>query len=669
MSRRDARLDPPSLSRHFEAPAGYLGHFGWIVGYSADEAFLNVAADRFTTYGQDQRAAQARVALALLVDPGAPGLDWVGIPGVARLHLQHVGEKPFRLLHVKFAILGFRHGQRRDAWHLRLLVCTGNWTRQTLEDSLDLAWSLDVASDALSAASDGCSQGCADLAAAADLLAFLRPLFDQRLLDASATGPADVAWLDDCLRACAALKAGRPRFFDNRRQSLLSQLSGLVSAAADGRGPRNYLAMGSGFYEAAGGDEAPRVPGEIVRTLQHAGLLTASADIDLYVNRLSCQAVAQAVTPLKRRGITVRPAIAPPAVYGALSARTLHAKFLFSANGRRNANRCRDAWVYLGSGNLTGPGWMVPMSPHAGNLEAGVVLAPGALPWIPEGAASSTAAVSQLLPVQWSEIVTDGTELDAGPPYEPPGQLHEAPPVAWFAWREGAGGHALQVPPADIARQRKTALEVLWPDGSARGADDDGGFAWPGERPRSVRCRWHASQGRDEADIPVIDEFGRIGAAPLRPVEVEEAWWLLADFPLPAEEEGEGPDVEGWGGPRGTGADAVGATTPSGYPIRQMMELVENIADKQTGIAAQDWRLWCRRLEQTLVRAKDSAPVAYFRMQRRDPLNPLSPLLHEAFRPDYAETGATEEGELYEQTLGRVALAWGVAHMQPMGDQ
>ena len=65
------------------------------------------------------------------------------------------------------------------------------------------------------------------------------------------------------------------------------------------------------------------------------------------------------------------------AVFGRHARRSLHAKFLFSARERSNSAACGGAWVYLGSGNLTGPGFASPMSAHGGNLEAGVVFAPG----------------------------------------------------------------------------------------------------------------------------------------------------------------------------------------------------------------------------------------------------------------------------------------------------
>ena len=82
-----------------------------------------------------------------------------------------------------------------------------------------------------------------------------------------------------------------------------------------------------------------------------------------------------------------------------------------------------------------------------------------------------------------------------------------------------------------------------------------------------------------------------------------------------------------------------------------MMELIENIAAKQTALARADWPAWCARLEQTLARIAGSPVVDYFRALG---LNPLSPLRGAAFRPDLAEADATREGEMYAAALARV---------------
>ena len=100
------------------------------------------------------------------------------------------------------------------------------------------------------------------------------------------------------------------------------------------------------------------------------------------------------------------------------------------------------------------------------------------------------------------------------------------------------------------------------------------------------------------------------------------------------------------------------------YPIRSMMKLLEQIADKQCALPCEDWPMWCHRLEQVLVRAADSKALAAFRELG---MNPLSALYVPAFRPPYAETGATEEGGRYEQALRRIEQTWGVTELTPLG--
>ena len=138
MSRDYDKLPGPSLVQHFDAPEDYFGHFGWVCGFSADPPFLNDAAERFTRLTTAQRAHLGRISLGVFLDPGNPAITLLDAPGVAHLPIRDVATKPFRLLHAKIALLGFRHAESSDRWRLRLIVSTGNWTRQTLEESLDL---------------------------------------------------------------------------------------------------------------------------------------------------------------------------------------------------------------------------------------------------------------------------------------------------------------------------------------------------------------------------------------------------------------------------------------------------------------------------------------------------------------------------------------------------
>ncbi len=666
MSRSKPPLAFPTLAQHFETPEDHLGCFGWVCGYSADAEFLNTAAELFTRQTQAQRASLGNTALALMLDPGNPAISFIDAPGVAHLPIRTLADKPFTLLHAKVALLGFRHQDDSARWTVRLIVSTGNWTRQTMEESLDLAWCIDVHSDELDAANADVQQRCADIEAAHALFSALVPTFDTRILHARGSAhPSDTAVamsrLDALLSLCAR-HSGKvaPRFFDNRRKSLLSQLGARIRNTGTAV-QRNCLAMGSGYYEtAATPGLAPTVLTDIVASLQAEGLLTASPSLDVFVNPDACQAVAQSVDAMTRAGFKVSAPGQPEAIFGGGARRTLHAKFLFSANYRQDSNNCSSAWLYLGSGNLTKPGFAKAMHPHAGNLEAGVVFAPPPLFWYDLPGTPPEQAVTNVLPVQWNSQLEANIGLTAGGDMPDRPDQYIAPPTAWMLWDETGTSAGLLSPDHGAAD-----FDVLDPTGQACAKASDG-FLWPASRPRQVTVRWTADGQARTAEVPVVDPFGRIAATALSQLDLTEAWWQLASFPMPPdnEEDASADDGQEAGNTRRTPGNARPGVT--GYPIRDMMQLIEQLAARQTRIAEADWAAWCCRLEQTLMRAADSHTVQVFRELE---LNPLSPLQAAPFRPDFAESGDTLAGQVYEAVLARIEQAWQVNGLPAIGVQ
>lgn len=661
MSPNSETLIPPSLAQHFDAPEDYTGHFGWLCGYSAEESFLNDAAERFTRLTHSQRAHQGRFTLAVFLDPGNGRISPVDVPGVAHLGIKH-GPKPFRLLHAKVALLGFRHQENPTQWQLRLLVSTGNWTRETLEESLDLVWRIDVTSESIRRRDADIAQDCADIKAARNLLVWIQKLFDTELLNAPANGrPSDtmsvLQEVSQWIIASSKLAKGQPRFFDNRSESLLSQLPEKIKVG--GKVKRNYLAMGSGFYEASDDPlKPPEVPLAILEALREADMLTAKPELDLYVNPNACQAIAASLQPLHDHGITVRPAAIPTIVFGDGARRSLHAKFLFSANSRDNSNGCTSPWVYLGSGNLTHPGFANKMSAAAGNLEAGVVFTPNSLCWQKNKATPENQVVTNLIPVQWVEQIDDTTQLSAGPAMEQRHTIYIAPPVTWLVWQEVDSVRELRTDDSRVGD-----VEILDSAGIACSRTKRG-FQWYEERPREVCIRWKADDQPLEARIPVIDQYGRIAATALPRIDIDEASWQLVDFPMPPDDDRGDDEDDGYDEIEHKNNKKGRSVPIARYPIRQMMSLIENIAAKQTEIAERDWPLWCNRLEQTLGQAGDSATVKYFREELK--LNPLSPLRHRSFRPSFAENNDSEQGTLYDETLVRIEVNWKVSELSPV---
>ena len=122
----------------------FAASLGWLCGYSGDVAFFGDAIERFSQVSHNSRAASGNLCLAVMLDPHNPPISPVDVPGLAHLLFKENPERPFRLLHAKVAILGFRSNANSEDWMIRLIVCTGNWTRKTLEESLDLAWYVEI---------------------------------------------------------------------------------------------------------------------------------------------------------------------------------------------------------------------------------------------------------------------------------------------------------------------------------------------------------------------------------------------------------------------------------------------------------------------------------------------------------------------------------------------
>lgn len=669
MTHRRALL-PPSLVAHFDAPNDYRGLFGWICGFSADAPFLAEAAERFAVQSRSHLEQEGTPYLALMLDPGAKPIGINQTPGVVHLPLRE--KRPFRLMHAKVALLGFQHAGEPKRWLVRLVVSTGNWTRQTVEDSLDLVWTTSVSSDDLADATDDTRLNCSDVYAAAHFMEWLEKRYNDSVLSArSVRGDPSASdenrehvrgWLKHCRRAAR----GEPRFMDNRRASFLDQLPTKISACSKAV-RRNYLAFGSGFYEAASQPPVPvAVPQAIVETLRRDHL-TGSGQIDLFVNPLACQAVASSITALREVGITVRAAASPAPVFGKSSTRTLHAKFMFGANHTHQGN-CRHPWVYLGSGNFTSAGFLHKANANSGNLETGVVFDPGPVSWVAGNGIPPESVITNLLPIDWkSAVLEDSSQLEAGEVYERDEHHYVGLPLTCLTWHPASS----TATPAELRWRAGEApdddVQVIDPHGNPCRRSEQG-VIWIHEEPREIEISWTADGVTRGARIPVIDAYGRVGATARKALDLDG---MLAKLNarhgrrLQDSEDEDADDengsVDGDGraevaSPRLFRKSTVAEAVP--YPIRRMMAWVEDIARHQTSLSENDWTRWCVQFESLLEQGKDDACVAYFRDTLR--MNPLSPLLAPPFRPDFALDDTSPHGRRYEDALVRIAHVWGV---------
>jgi hypothetical protein len=636
-----------SLAAHFTPPEEHRGHAGWVVGFSADAPFLELAVDRFTGASKGQRGLAGRPYLCLMLDPSSPQVPIGAAPGVLHL-LPRVPNLPFALLHAKVALLLFTS---TAGWVLRLVVSTGNWTRQTIEDSLDLAWRLDLAEADL--AGGDANAAVADLRAAAELLTWLRGLFSDDALrlakGAAITQARDAFDQLDKLLAGLPRSAATPHFIHNRTMPLVEVVAA-QAAALGGHQIRNLLVAGSGFWGGGEHGGLPIAAERVVRRLQSGPnpMLTAKPMVHLIVEPAACQEVARAGEALASAGWQVHAAKDPDGDRGGL--RTLHAKLIFSAK-RMNSGDLLHAWMYLGSGNLTSPGFLLAATNGdgargGGNLEAGVVqpLTRLHVSELPEHFPFDLASADL--------VGGDGKLSPGGPAPERSFELL-APPFPFLEAEEGA----LRLPEG-FADGGATVID---PSGAPLPRDVEGRWVWTGPKLAEVRVRWSPSEAPREAWVPVLDELGRLGGRTLPPLSFDELEDELRSFPDAPEVESEEDEDER----EGSGDGPLAPTEPSGapaarYPIRTLMQNIELIAALQSGLPAAQAAAWCARLEQSLLRLEAAPEVGVLHEAQ---LNPLAVLRRPAFRPLFDDAGLA----LYEAMLQRIERAWKIEALPPLG--
>ena len=647
MSRDNRR----SLLQLFSPDDGYVGRFGWLCGYSADAAFLELAAHRFTQATSNQRAQLGKVSLVAMLDQGQPQILPSDAPGV--LHAPLRDPRHFSLLHAKVALLGFRHSEDAARWRLRLLVSTGNWTRETVERSLDLVWVADAGSDSLVSRDPEALQVRADITAAWGLMQWLQRHFELGVLSATPNSLTALG-VDEFAGWCEAVAAGRlpqPRLFDSRSHSLLRQLPKLVRRHA-GEARRNTLILGSGFYEGGVRDSPPRVLTEIIKTLRDAGSVTSTCGVNVIVEPSNCQAIASALPSMREtQGWRVWSPGQPKFLGG--KARTLHAKFIFASGCHAKSNNCLNGWLYLGSGNLTTPGFL--RACPTGNLEAGVVVSEDGLQWNRGRGGADATWLGSRLPVQWDKELETIHELSPGSDMSDRPPAFRASPIAWCRYLPASPDFParLELP------HHESSLEVLDTESNVCETVTTTEVLWPGAMQPFVVVRWRDGDQVLTGSVPVIDPAGRVAATELRPIDLEEAWWQLQQFPQAPEEGDLLWREDGVAGDFAPGASV--SVNASDSAIRAMMRLIENIADKQIRVPRADWNAWCTCLEQVLRQAASCDLVTEF--IRLIELDPLVVLGQACSLPSYARPHDSREWERISNVLLSVAMSWEIEGM------
>lgn len=661
-----------SLAQHFEAPDDYIGHFGWLCSYSASSNFFVNALERFTRQTQGQRASQGKVSLVAMLDPTNVQISAKDVAGLLHLGMTPTAksQNKYQLLHAKVAILCYHHAQDKSQWLIRLLVSTGNWTEETLTESMDLVWTVDVSANDLAQMTTEIGQNCSDIQSAWSLFSWLLKDFNTELLNYNQHSETYLAmsesltWLENIVQHAQ----GTPRFIDNRKQPLFNQLQTYVKTL--GAKNRNYLALGSGFFESQSENKIATVPSAIASWLKDNNFVTQSCEMDIFVNPKNCQSISLSFDNLVKEGFKVRPAMINEKFFG--KNRHLHAKFIFSANYRENSNRCNNAWIYLGSGNLSQQGFMHVIGSKS-NLEAGIIQSVENMYWEEYGVKPEQVITNQL-PIGWEEEISCASDLQTGSDDFRETIEFLASPISYLIGEISDGLIKLHLPETMVSDRIILQDLTLYPHNDETNKPcslQEDYFIWGEEAnatlPREVLVSYQAQGETFQSLVPVIDEFGRIAGVPLQALELEDSLWQLLNFPMAISDDISDEQIDTFeeNFVKTSELNAPQNHNTSTYPIRSVMQWLESIADKQTKISQTDWQTWCFRLFQTLSQTKDSQAIAYFRKDLG--INPLSVLLQPAFRPDFAEDGQNKEGKQYEKVIQDIEKLWQVENLAKLG--
>ena len=588
-----------SLLTLFAPPEGCIGDFGMLCGFTASRVVLDRIARTFSGDG-------SRPRLSAFIHPTAAAVT--DVPGVAWMHFRP--RPPFRILHAKVALLGFR---APEGYCLRLAVSTGNWTAEPLTTSIDMFWCGDLA------VGEHDPQLVSDLRAADDLFSWLRTQCDDSLLCQTFDGTRP----DESFRkAIEALPASPlpPRFVDTREQTMRSQV---IERLTTGR--KGHLVIGSGFYEASNDEESEGLIESLHAALVHNRRLAKNAALDLVLNPDCCQGLHAQACRLVDKDWKLRK---PGSCHAEHNQAKLHAKYLFVAK-RAYSGEIGPAQIYIGSANFSRMGF--ESTGPRGNLEAGIVITPDPkLSW----RRNARNGVRDFLPGNFDAKV-ELKALAVGAAFEPPPDPPLPPPFVFVEWADGrlsapAGcDEAVEIVRSD---DKPVALPCVWP------------------APPPAYVTLHPSGWK----VPVRADGALVVPKRGQP-SLEDILAGIGRFPAFAigadedEEQGESLDWEVFGEALGNLDNAAHA-----YPVRQMMRLITRLTEAQKALDPRDWQRWCRELQQDLPTLAETEPgmMAPFIAAGANPLRALADV---EFLPIGVNAGHIEAA------LRRIEDAWGLS--------
>lgn len=355
------------------------GVFGLVCGLSAEEQFMDSALERFTGLGRTSRKHTANLSLMLCRDIHIQP-RWL-VPGLYEPFPSAQLPETIKLMHAKVALLGFGLSAAGEPDYYRLIVSTGNWTKESVNNNINLAWFCDHHVTG----TDDQRQNAADILEAVNFWQQLLGVANSKTGYYQLDEPARERighFLEVLTANIPSPKKTPPRFISNLLDGKAAQVDGDFQADSMGAHViqrfshtgtrRNLIVCGSGFFEqAAPGNKAgePEVIKNLSGNLVKSKVLTKDAYHWLVINPKKCGAAGPWITNSDLDGLNWTICL-PRHPDFKNTPYPFHAKYVFIGNN--NDSSITSGLLYLGSGNLSKQGFA--LSPGAGgNIEAGVI--------------------------------------------------------------------------------------------------------------------------------------------------------------------------------------------------------------------------------------------------------------------------------------------------------
>ncbi len=652
-----------SLLNLFAPPeANWKGVFGLVCGLSAEEVFMDEMLEQFTGLSKKMRQKTGQVVMVLFQDGHNRPIE--SLPGLYN-PWQNNDEKwkNLELMHAKVALLGFGESVAGKPVFYRLIVSTGNWTKEAVNNSLNLVWYCDY--DTTGNEKDQ-RQSAKDMAEA---VVFWKKLMGYYQVSKEVNKKID-GFLKNDKKEGTVLEGikppqrkYKPQFISNLLEDNASKTAKIFCKNSMGAQVinkfcasgtrRNFIICGSGFFESINNNDTPQEPevlSKFIDYLQEKQILTADPEKWLVINPATCGAVGQWLKKTGQDNCGWKLCLAKHPDFDN-SPYPFHAKYIFMGN-YNSSDSITSGLLYLGSGNLSIQGFALGPG-TGGNIEAGVVV---------EAQKYSEDELYEMLGIDYEDDLTidDIPDETEGEDSEQPNtEMQTPPPIAACVWRRedkkltwkwcDNDWNEVQLCGQDIKQDKE---ELVFKN---KDINFSGG----------VKINAKKNGKSLEWTIPVFTEDGNFYCPPVQPKSGWEIIDDLSSFPaISYEDDDTDEGIESEDGGRGSQASSKDNFSDlrnelDSFPLHLATTLVETIAARNQQITEGQLPDWIALLRRTLIEGMSDEKKTELRGLG---VNFLEPLIAEGgFAPSV-------ENKEYEKVIREIIENWGLNYKN-MGKQ